>query len=164
MAYDFNLDDIFQMAVRIEENGAEFYRKAAQTRTESSERVFLENLARMEDQHKHQFLRLYAQLPDHVKTPTAFDPKEENTAYLMAMADAHDGEGNPDAAEAFTGTETIKEIVATAMELEKKSILFYIGLQELVPEKYGGDQIQAIIKEEQQHVAQLQAVLVRPNI
>ncbi len=161
MAYDFNLDDIFQMAVRIEENGAEFYRKAAQTRTDAGERVFLENLARMEDQHKHQFLNLYAQLPDHVKAPTAFDPEEENSVYLMAMADAHDGEGNPDAAEALTGKETLRDIVATAMELEKKSILFYVGLQKLVPMKYGGDQIQTIIKEEQHHVVQLQAVLAR---
>ena len=29
MAYDFNADEIFEMAIRIEANGAQFYRKKA---------------------------------------------------------------------------------------------------------------------------------------
>lgn len=161
MAYDFNLDDIFQMAVRIEKNGAAFYRRAAETRTDIKERVFLENLARMEDHHQKIFQAMHETISDTSKQPTAFDPGEENTAYLMAMADSHDGEGSPAVADFFTGRETLPDIVTQAIELEKKSILFYLGLKDLVPAKYGGDQIDTIIKEEQQHVAQLAGVLKR---
>ncbi|MCG8568328.1 MAG: ferritin family protein [Desulfobacterales bacterium] len=161
MAYDFNLDDVFHMAVRIEENGAAFYRKAAQTRTDPGERIFLEELARVEDQHKRMFEAMHKKIAENAKAPTAFDPEEENTAYLKAMADSHDGEGSPAVSDFFNGRETLETIVSTAVELEKKSILFYIGLKELVPARYGGDEINAIIKEEQQHVVQLKNVLKR---
>ncbi|MBF0205078.1 MAG: rubrerythrin, partial [Desulfamplus sp.] len=34
MAYNFNADEIFKVAIRIEENGAAFYRKAASLQKE----------------------------------------------------------------------------------------------------------------------------------
>ena len=161
MAYDFNLDEVFAMAVRIEENGATFYRKAAQTRKADNERIFLEQMARMEDEHKKAFEAMRYTLSDEAQTPTVFDPEEEGAAYLMAMADSHDGEGDPAIADFFNGREALESIVATAIDLEKKSILFYIGLKDLVPPKFGGDKIDTIIKEEKQHVAQLTAFLKR---
>ena len=84
---------------------------------------------------------------------------EELSLYLNAMADAHGGEGDPDVVESFSGKESMAEIVAIAVGLEKESILFYVGIKDMVPPKFGQDKIDTIIKEETQHVAQLKGFL-----
>ena len=100
-----------------------------------------------------------ADLADKEKTQTVFDPDEELSLYLGAMADNHGGEGDPDIADSFTGQETMAEVVAIAVGLEKESILFYVGIKDMVPPKFGQDKIDQIIREEAQHVAQLKGFL-----
>jgi hypothetical protein len=89
------------------------------------------------------------------KTATVFDPLGESAQYLTAMADMHGGEGSPSAADALTGQESIVEIIDIAIGLEKESILFYLGLIDLVPPKLGQDKLYNIISEERRHIIQL---------
>ncbi len=158
-AYDFNAAEVFDMAIKIEANGAAFYRKAAQLQKDEADKKFLETLAKMEDRHQAVFEELKTTLSGAEKDQTVFDPQEELTLYLNAMADAHGGEGDPDVVDSFTGEETMTEIVAIAIGLEKESILFYVGLKDMVPPKFGREKIDQIIKEETQHVAQLKGYL-----
>lgn len=155
MAYNFNADEVFEMAIQIEKNGAAFYRRAAELQTEKVNKDFLETIARMEDRHKAGFEKMKATVSDIEKSQTIFDPNEEITLYLKAMADAHGGEGDPDAAALLTGNETMAQIVKTAIGLEKESILFYLGLKDIVPPKFGREKINAIIEEEKKHIVQL---------
>lgn len=159
MAYHYNAKEIFEIAVRIEENGAQFYRKAAELQSAPEDKQFLETLAEMEDRHKEQFKKMMTDISEIEKTQTVFDPEEELSMYLAAMADSHGGEGNPDILELFNGQETITEVITTAIDLEKQSILFYVGLSDFVPLKYGKDKISDIINEEKMHVAQLTGYL-----
>lgn len=159
MAYDFNAEEAFEVAIQIEKNGAAFYRKAASLQKEEANKTFLETIARMEDRHMAGFEAMKHTLSDIEKTQTVFDPKDELFLYLKAMADDHGGEGNPDAAEQLTGEETMPQIIQTAIELEKESILFYIGLKDMVPEKLGRKKIDDIIDEEKKHVVQLSGFL-----
>lgn len=159
MAYDFNVDEVFEMAIQIEANGAKFYRKAAELQQEADNKAFLEKLARMEDKHKTTFEAMRKQVSEKEKQETVFDPANELSMYLKAMADSHGGEGNPDVVESFTGEEPIEEIITTAIGLEKESILFYLGLKDLVPAKYGHDKLDEIIREEKLHIAQLNGFL-----
>ncbi|WP_022665513.1 ferritin-like domain-containing protein [Desulfospira joergensenii] len=158
MAYDFNAQEVFDMAIRIEENGAAFYRKAAEFQ-DGPDKNFLITLARMEDRHKERFEKMKNKVSDLEKSQTVFDPDEELVLYLRAMADGHGGEGDPEIAERFTGEETMEEIITTAIGLEKESILFYLGIKDLVPPKLGREKIDQIIEEEKQHVAQLKGFL-----
>lgn len=155
MSYDFSADEIFEMAIRIEQNGAKFYRKASKNQSDKLNREMLEKLAVMEDHHKLTFETLKKTLSDAEKIETVFDPNNESSQYLAAMVDSHGGEGSPDAADALTGEESIKEIINIAINLEKESILFYIGLKDFVPPKYGQDKIDKIINEERRHIIQL---------
>jgi len=155
MAYDFNANEIFQVAIRIEENGAQFYRKAAEFQSDEENRKTLEKLAAMEDTHKATFERMKQDLSAAEKTSTVFDPNNEASQYLAAMADTHGGEGSPAAADRLTGKESIGDIVDIALDLEKESILFYLGLKELVPPQYGQDRLDKIIEEERRHIVQL---------
>ena len=155
MDYNFTADEIFEVAVRIEANGASFYRKAAASQSEESNRDFLEQLASMEAHHQLTFEKMRSDLKPNEKQATVFDPNQETAQYLAAMADAHGGEGSPKAADALTGDESIEEIIDIAIGLEKESILFYLGLRDFVPPEYGQDKLDRIIREEQRHIVQL---------
>lgn len=153
-----------EKAIRIEENGAAFYRKAAGLQQGGGDdKKFLEKLAQMEDRHQAVFEVMRKEVADAQKASTVFDPDEELSLYLAAMADSHGGEGSPDVADFFTGRETISDIITMAIGLEKESILFYVGLKDLVPPKLGQDKIDVIIKEEQMHVAQLKGFLKKAS-
>ena len=158
MAFRFNADEVFEVAIKIEQNGAAFYRKAASLQSESGNRSFLEKLALMEDGHERTFVAMRAELPGRAKESVVFDPEGETSLYLEAMADVHGGEGSPSAAEKLTGRESMLEVVQIALGLEKKSILYYLGLRDFVPARLGQDRIDTIIKEEQSHVAQLTGI------
>ena len=79
--------------------------------------------------------------------------------YLAVMANTHGGEGDPQITETLTGKESLEDILEIAMNLEKKSILFYLGLKDLVSKKRGKDKVDAIIDEEKKHIVQLSEVL-----
>ena len=155
MDYNFTADEIFEVAVRIEANGASFYRKAAANQSEDINRSFLEQLANMEDHHQSTFKKMRSNLKSNEKQATVFDPNQETAQYLAVMADTHGGEGSPTAADSLTGNETIQEIIDIAIGLEKESILFYLGLKDFVPPEYGQDKLDRIIREEQRHIVQL---------
>jgi len=163
MAYDFNAAEAFEMAVQIEKNGAAFYRKAASLQEDESDKQFLETIAKMEDRHQSGFEEMKNELSEEEQTQTVFDPNDELSMYLKAMADAHGGEGDLKAAANLTGKETTAQIVETAIGMEKESILFYIGLKDLVPMKLGRDKIDDIIAEEKIHVAQLTGFLKKAS-
>ena len=159
MAIVFNADEIFEMAIRIENNGAAFYRKAAGLQSDTKNQKFLESLANMEDQHKRIFTEMRTTLTEKDKSPKVFDPYDEVSQYLAAMADTMGGEGSPSVADSLTGDETLEEILQTAVGLEKDSILFYLGIKDLIPSQSGQDRIDEIIKEERRHVVQLSNLL-----
>lgn len=152
MSIEFNADEVFKIAEKIEANGAAFYRRAAELHPAPHNKEFLLKLAGMEDQHLATFSAMRAKLENADREETAYDPMGESLLYLKALADQHGGEGSPDAQTKLTGKETMEQVLRTAMDLERKSILFYIGLRDLVPARLGGDRIEVIIDEEKQHL------------
>jgi rubrerythrin len=60
-----------------------------------------------------------------------------------------------DPTEWLTGKETKEDILKAAIGYEKDSIVFYLGIKEVVPPELGKDRIDAILKEEMSHVAVL---------
>lgn len=151
MAIRFNADEVLKIAERTEENAAKFYRRAAELH-KGENTQFLLRLAVMEDDHKVTFAKMRASLSEAEKQPTAYDPMDESLLYLKTMADLHGGEGDPEQTAALTGRETMEQILLKAIELEKKAILFYFGLEGLVPPELGRDQVERIIAEEKSHV------------
>ena len=53
------------------------------------------------------------------------------------------------------------KILKAAIEAEKDSIVFYLGMKNAVPEKLGKDRIEGIIKEEMGHIRLLSRELVQ---
>lgn len=154
MSYDFNADEMFEIAEQLERNGANFYRNAADGISDPASKAFLIKLAVMEDEHGKTFHALRATLTDKEKASTVFDPQDEAVLYLRALADTRVffEKKMPDA--------SLKEILKSAIEAEKDSIVFYLGMKDAVPGKYGKDRIDAIIKEEMGHIRLLSGELV----
>lgn len=159
MGVRFNADEVFEMAIRIEKNGADFYRKAGELQSDEKIKDFFGRLVAMEQQHIDVFEDMRASLTEADRSGEVYDPDEELSYYLESMADAHGGEGDPSTAHALTGNESLENILKTAIGLEKQSILFYTGLKDMVPPKQGRGRIQTIIEEETKHVSQLAGVL-----
>ena len=146
MMYDFNADDIFEMAEQMERNGAKFYRTAAESVTEQREKDFMIRLAKMEDSHEKTFAHMRSTLKANEKVETVFDPEGESANYLRALADTR----------VFfkkeIDTSSMEAILKDAITAEKDSIVFYLGMRDAVPEKMGRNRLDDIIREEMGHI------------
>jgi rubrerythrin len=154
MSYDFNANEVFEMAEQLERNGAKFYRTAAGAVTDQTAKDLLLKLAAMEDDHGKIFSTMRAELVSAEKTPTVFDPEDDSAQYLQSLADTR----------VFfqkeIDTSSMEAILRDAITAEKDSIVFYLGMKELVPEKLGRRRLDQIIKEEMGHINLLSRELV----
>lgn len=155
MRVSFNADEIFELAERIERNGAAFYRKAAGIVSDPNLQSRLRELAAWEDEHQKTFASMRAQLTEKEREPQVFDPDDDNSLYLAAMADRNVFDVDADPAELLTNDMTLEDILKMAIAAEKDSIVFYVGMQPFLPERLGKGKIDAIINEEKGHIALL---------
>ncbi len=146
MTNEFTANDMFDIAIEIEQNGARFYRRAANLMDEKNHKQFLSSLAEMEDDHEKTFAAMKEQLAGSEAAATVFDPDNENMPYLKALADTRVffQKDQPEP--------SMKGILTAAIAAEKDSISFYLGMKELVPEKLGRSKVQDIIREEMRHI------------
>jgi rubrerythrin len=144
--YDFTADDVFEMAEQLERNGAKFYRDAAEHTDNLEYKNLLKGLGQMEVEHEKIFIKLRSELSGNEKASTVFDPQNESVLYLRSLADT----------KVFFEKEvdfsSMESVLKAAILAEKDSIVFYLGMKEMVPEKYGKDRLDKIIKEEMSHI------------
>jgi len=154
MSYDFNADEVFEIAEQIERNGAKFYRTAAENIPDENNKKLLLNLAGMEDEHEQTFKTLRGELGRDEKVLTTFDPDGESEGYLRSLADTRVFY------EKQIDTTSFKEILKNAITAEKDSIVFYLGMKEVVPGHMGKEKLDGIIKEEMSHIRLLSKKLL----
>jgi len=154
MSQMFSADEIFEMAEQIERNGAKFYRRATEGDFEEDYRQKLLELAEMEIEHEKTFAAMRTQLSGTKTGPTVFDPYGEAALYLQAMANDYVFDVNADPSENLAG-KSVEEILNKAIGAEKDSIVFYLGIKDMVPERFGRDKIDKIMREEMGHVTLL---------
>lgn len=155
MSITFNADEIFEMAEEIERNAAVFYREAAQKAEDSAVKNMLLSLADMEAGHEKTFAQMRRDLKAEEKETLTFDPDNQVAQYLRTMADFHGTEGKVSPTEKLTGRESMTEILKIALQAEKNSIAFYVGIKDMVSSKSAKQRVQAIIIEEMAHVSTL---------
>ncbi|HOI43310.1 MAG TPA: ferritin family protein [Elusimicrobiales bacterium] len=143
----YSQEEAPQLAVRIEDRGADFYRKAAAGSRDPETAALFVKLAEYETEHGKYFLSLLDEkYPDFAPGPTAGE--------LMALADTAVFPEKPEDMPATPG-----EALKLAIGLEKDSVLFYLGLKEAVNDPAGADGIGRIIREEMSHISALSALL-----
>ena len=155
MRYDFNADEIFEMAEQMERNGESFYKKAAASIQDAVQKELLLKLADMEVEHEKTFKNMRKDLSAAAKSATVFDPDGEAALYLRALVDTRVF------FEKQVDVSSMEKILKAAIEAEKDSIVFYLGMKNAVPEKFGQDRIEGIIKEEMGHIRLLSRELAQ---
>lgn len=159
MAISFNADEILQIAEQIERNGISFYSLAAECLPPS--RDIFTQLARQEEEHLAIFSGMRRNLSAEEREPTAYDPGQENSLYLQAMADREVFKLDQDIRQSLPASVTLAGVIDIAIGKEKDSIVFYVGMKELVPEKLGGKKINSIISEEFRHISVLRGIALK---
>ena len=151
MTQIFNAGEVFEMAIKMEKNGAAFYRQAAEAIKKDEHKRLLLSLAEMEVDHEKTFNGLRQELG--ADNPDYFDPDGEAAAYLKSIVDT----------EVFFKRDidlsSMKSILREAIMAEKDSVVFYLGIKAMVPEETGKQKVEAIIKEEMGHIRLLSELL-----
>jgi rubrerythrin len=150
----FEASDIVEFAIRIEENGANFYRFAVQIAKDESTKNLFEQLADAEVHHKKTFEKIFAAM-DKAAPPERYEG--EYAAYLHNYVDN---------AIIFKKEALDKELAKVkdtpsaldfAIQREMDSILYYHEIKGLVPAHEHGT-VDKIIEEERKHVAMLSSM------
>jgi rubrerythrin len=149
-------DDAFAMAVRIEENGNAFYAGAAEITKNPEVKKLFEDLALMEASHIKIFRTLRSQLPD-TASEAVWDPEGLAESYLEASADSHVFTVEA-ATDRLKRVKTAVEAVDMALLFEKDSLAFFLGINEILPDPNGRDEIDKLIKSEMLHIRMLSGV------
>ena len=148
----FVASDVLKFAVRMEENGGLFYRKAAELTEKSEAKKLFEFLASEEEEHKKTFEKFLSQVT--VNEPPEGYPGE----YLAYLHNYIDGKVF------FTKDSSMSKSIDTvsalefAIQREMDSILYYTELKSFVNTS-AHKSIDTIIDEERKHFAQLSATL-----
>lgn len=141
MASFVNVADVISAAVEIEKRGHEFYRRSEKAATEGKTRDFFAFMAGEELRHEKVFAAMLERVGG-LKLPVGSDD-QEYLAYLQASLDSH----MFFAARPQSG----QDPYVTAMGFEKDSIVYFVGMLDLVP---AGEKllVQRCIDEEKAHM------------
>ncbi len=158
----FDENEIFDIAIQIEKNGARFYKEAVEYDGigDDVKKKLLE-LAAMEEGHERLFTSVKKSLKDHSLDNVVFDPYDEASMYLGALADGHVFVGNMVPSEVIRSKNSMEDILEMALLFEKDSILFYTGMLTLLSSKLDQDRICKVVKEEMRHITCISKELIR---
>lgn len=148
----FNANEIFEIAIQIERNGHRFYKQSAANITDHEVKKLLEGLAQAEIKHEETFTAMKETFLGPDQQLAAIDPDSDAERYLHAMADGYVFNFDEASKLDEITNSSAQNILLFALGREKDSILYYLGLKELVPTELGKNEVDKIIREEMNHV------------
>ncbi len=150
----FTASDVINFAIRVEEDGEMFYRKAAQAVSDQGVKDLFGQLADAEVAHK----KLFREMLGNVETIAPGETYEgEYAAYLSDYIDGKVIFTGDREKEALSAAGDTQAALVFAMGREADSILYYHEAKRLVASKYH-DAIDKIIEEERSHFNRLAAM------
>ena len=158
MAISMTAEEVYEMALQIERNGAKFYRDAAEMIKEPDVREMLVDLAVMEGKHEDFFAGLKQKLASDAAPGFLFDPGEEAELYLRAAADTHVFVTG-DAASLLSDAKTARDVLLAALVFEKDTVVLFTALAQRVTEGQGKADVLRLVNEELGHIAMLHSHL-----
>ena len=149
----FNSSEIYQFAIKIEENGEKFYRQMTEKLDDPKVKDLFTFLANEEVDHKRTFEKMLSKFEDY--TPVESYPGEY-FAYLKAYADnLVFGFNRFD--DDISKIEDAVSAVQFAIGKELDTIMYFQEMKNIVP-KSELNRINAIINEERKHVVKLSEI------
>jgi rubrerythrin len=149
----FTLSEIIDLAIRIEKNGENAYRKAQEEVSNPSLASMLQWLAEEEVEHEKWFTRLKEKA-----ATLAENPKLEEMGKAILQGVLGDQAFSIKDAD-FSKIEDINSLLELSVEFEKDTILFYEMLRAFIDDEETLSQLDKIIEEEKRHVQLLEEFL-----
>ena len=149
----FTLGEIIDLAIRIEKNGENTYRKAQEEVSNPSLASMLQWLA--EDEVEHE--KWFEKLKEEVET-TEEDPKLEEMGKAILQSVLGDQAFSIKDAD-LSRIEDLNSLLELSVEFEKDTILFYEMLSAFIDDEETLRQLDKIIEEENRHVQVLEEFL-----
>jgi len=149
----FSIHDIIALAIRLEQNGESVYRAALERATDPEIRDLLEWMADAERDHARWFSDLKTVL------------EKDRDAHIhgemrRSLTDDYFGDQTFSLKDVdLASMETFEELIRTAIEFERDSILFYEMLAPFIAGKTAAETLQRILEEENLHIRKLKDLL-----
>lgn len=146
----YSIDEVMEMAVQTERLGYQFYTSMAEKfRDDASLVKLFADLAEKENVHE----RVFTDLKDAVGKGKAEPVQwEEVSNYLRAFVESEFFLGRNKSLPSMEGVRTVRDAVNFALGFEKETLLYYMEIRTIVPEKEAMDRL---ITEEKSHIAWL---------
>jgi rubrerythrin len=152
-----NADYLLQMAERIERNGTDFYRMAATYVRDARTSQLLLQLAGMEAQHEHIFAEMRRRLAAQ-HSSLELDPESETSMYLKGLLAGRFFDIHTRPADFLRSNDSPREVLLTAIGLEKETVVFYEGVKRVMCED-DKPVMETVLREEMGHISQLARAL-----
>lgn len=146
---NFNLNEIFDIAVGIEKSGYVFYTKAAKVLPEYKD--FFTFLANEEIKHDAIFTGIKDEFVPK-EEGDIWDPEQVIPVYFDSLSDSAIFNKEKQVDELFMGSVNIQQVIDWALKREHDTILFFIGLKSTLTTDEDKEIVEKIISEEINHV------------
>jgi rubrerythrin len=144
----FSISEVIDQAVEIEEHGYKFYVEMSKRFKENKKfNKLFDTLAEKELVHEKKFAELKKKVKDD-----AVEGEEEVMPYLKAIVESAFFIGKDKPLNAIKNVKTIAEAIDRALDFEKETLLYFMGIKDTLKSKGIVDEI---IGEEKSHIVWL---------
>jgi rubrerythrin len=145
------LEALFDLTLQIEQNGARYYQRYAESKRDAERRNLLHLFAKVEGMHEQTFRDMKTSLMDVERTET-IDPQGDALRYLIPSISLYEKE---------VDTTALQTILQETVQAEKDSSVFYIGFKDIITNPILKPQLEGIIKEELNHIKHIGIALLK---
>ena len=155
MSENFSIQEVIEIAIEIEKNGAAFYGALAKSADTERLRELYIYLSQEEKQHIIRFQEILASVGGYQISEAYY--ATQYMGYMKALADERVFKSDVSATEAADDARSPREAIGIAIGFEKESILFLKEMWELASES-DREAIQKLLDEEREHLRRLSAM------
>ncbi len=148
----FTLGDIRNIAIQIERNGEETYRNASKAARDPQVAQMLALMAEEEKSHANWFTGIAS------TTPLTAEQREIEQMGRALLQDMIKGNNFLLDEKELINAASVEEVIARSKVFELDTILFYEFLIEFLDDKEAEEHLRKIIKEERNHIMQLEEI------
>ena len=149
----FTLTDICNIAIQIEQNGAETYKKASKTAQNPHIAKTLSWMAEEEEKHAEWFASIRS------NTELSSEEREMEAIGRSLLQDIVKSNTFSLDKTLLESSDELSEILAQSVEFEQDTIIFYGILLDFLDNQETIEKLQMIIQEEKNHVKKLAALM-----
>ena len=161
MSDKFSIQEIIEIAIEIEKNGAEFYGALAKLAETDRLKELYNYLRKQEEGHIARFQEILGAAGGYQISEAYY--ATQYMGYMKALADERVFRSDISPAEVADGAGTPGAAINIAIGFEKESVLFLHEMWELVPES-GREPIQKLLDEERNHLRQLSEIKAQMSL